>query len=87
MGRPFRCEAQQNFDDITESDVGTGRDLLVYAMGKCNVAQDGERHGNNCGIRFVDRVVLTTCGNSSLALLDGGHDRQEMKCGTLLAAL
>ena len=35
---PGRCEAQQNFDDITEADIGTGCDLLVYAMGKRNVA-------------------------------------------------
>src|SRR5215469_10467753 len=87
MGPPFPCETQQDFDDITEADIGTGRDLLVYGIRKRNVAQDGERHGNNCGIRFVNRAVPTTCGKLSVALVDSGHDREKMNCGTLLAAL
>ena len=87
IGPPFPCEAQQNFDDIAESDIRTGRDLLVYGIRKRNVAQDGERDGNDCGIRFVNRAILTTCNKLSVALVDGGHDGEKMNCGTLLAAL
>jgi len=72
---------------IAESDIRTGRDLLVYGIRKRHVAQDGERHGNNCDIRFVNRAILTTCNKLSVALVDGGHDGEKMNCGTLLAAL
>jgi hypothetical protein len=75
IGPPLPCEAQQNFDDITESDIRTGRDLLVEGRRKRNVAQDGERDGNNCRIGLVNSSAPTTCGKSSLVLLDSGHDR------------
>ena len=73
IGPPFRCKSQQNFDDITESDIGTGRGLIAYGRGKRDFGQDEERHGKDCGIRLEGGAVVTTSGNPSAALVDGHH--------------
>src|SRR5262249_35356257 len=87
IGPPFRCESQQNFDDITESDISTGRGLIAYGLRKRDVGQDGERHGKDRCIRLEGGAVVTTSGNPSSALVDGRHGGAEMDRGTLSAAL
>ena len=87
IGPPFRCESQQDFDDITESDIGTNRCLLAYGLRKRDFGQDGERDGKNRGIRLEGGAVATTSGNPSSALVDGRHGGAEMDRGTLSTAL
>src|SRR5262249_46747670 len=87
IGPPFRCESQQNFDDITETDICTGRGLLAYGLRKRDFVQDGERHGKDRGIRLEGGAVVTTSGNPSSAVIDGRHGRAETDRGTLSAAL
>ena len=87
IGPPFRCESQQDFDDITESDIGTNRCLLAYGLRKRDFGQDGERDGKNRGIRLDGGAVVTTSGNPSSALVDGRHRGAEMDRGTLSTAL
>src|SRR5260221_6808448 len=71
IGPPFRCESQQNFDDITESDIGTGRGLLAYGLRKRDFGQAGEtrtrkRRPWSAGPRF--KVTSATRGRASGAL-------------------
>src|SRR5262249_5560899 len=87
IGPPFRCESQQDFDDITESDIGTGRCLLAYGLRKRDFGKDGQRHGKDRGIRLDGGAVVTTSGNPSSALVDGRHDGAEMDRGTSSTAL
>src|SRR5262249_43110149 len=87
IGPPFRFETQQNFDDITESDIATGHGLLAYGLRKRDFGQDGERHSKDRSIRLEDGAVATTSGNPSAALVDGRHGGAEMDRGTLPAAL
>src|SRR6516225_7184093 len=84
IGPPFRCESQQDVDDITESDIGTGRCLLAYGLRKRDFGQDGEWHGKDRGIRLDGGAVVTTSGNPSSALVDGRHGGAEMDRGTCL---
>src|SRR5262249_27736046 len=85
IGPPFRCESQQNFDDITETDICTGRGLLAYGLRKRDFGQDGERHGKDRGIRLEGGAVVTTSGDPSSALIDGRHGGAEVDRGTLSA--
>src|SRR6266540_2354667 len=87
IGPPFRCESEQNFDDITKSDIGTARGLLAYGRRKRDVGQDGERHGKDRGICLEGGAVVTTSGNPSSALVDTRHGGAEMDRGTFSAAL
>src|SRR5262249_20076037 len=87
IGPPFRCESQQNFDDVTESDIGTGRGLLAYGRRQRDVGQAGALDGKDGCIRLEGGAVVTTSDNPSSALVDGRHGGAEMDRGTLFAAL
>jgi len=87
LAHHFVVNRSRIFDDITKSDIGTGRGLLAYGRRKRDVGQDGERHGKDRGICLEGGAVVTTSGNPSAALVDARHSAAEMDRGTLSTAL
>ena len=58
---PLCTEAHQYVDDIAESDVSTGCRLFACGRGKCDFAQNGERHGEDRGIGLEDCAPWLQC--------------------------
>src|SRR6266404_3790212 len=84
---PFRCEAQQNLDDVAEPDIGSGPYPLARRRRKRDFGQEREWHGKDRGIGLEGGAAAAPCGKPSAGLLDGRHGSAEMDRGAVPATI
>ena len=86
IGPPFRGEAQQNFDDIAEPDIGSGCCPLARRRRQRDFGQERERHGKDRGVGLERGAVATAHGNPSAGLVNRRYGSAEMDRGSVPAA-
>src|SRR5438128_1557897 len=86
IGPPFRCEAQQDLDDVAEPDIGNGCYPLARRRRKRDFGHERQWRCNDRSIGLEDGAVVTASGNPSARLVDGGYASAEMDRGIVPAA-